>query len=65
MLIHWNNFFPRVYRLDRPCGGSSRNLSNSFFVAYIGWTSHGEAVGEISGASFLSRIQAGQAMWRQ
>jgi hypothetical protein len=32
---------------------------------FIGWRRHVDTVGEVSGATFSSRIKAGQAMWRQ
>jgi hypothetical protein len=50
------NFFRRVYSLDRPRGGVKEFSIATFFVAYIGWIGHVEAVGDIFGATFLSLI---------
>jgi hypothetical protein len=41
------------YCLDKTRGGSSGSLCSKYFFAYIGWTKHVEAIGDISGATFL------------
>jgi hypothetical protein len=54
----WSNIFRRVYRLDKPRGGNKRNLLSKFFVAYIDWRGHVEAVAEVSGDIYSSHILA-------
>jgi hypothetical protein len=48
-----SNFFSRVYCKDSPYGDSRKSLWSNLFFAYIGGTGHVEAVGEVSGATFL------------
>jgi hypothetical protein len=50
--------FGRVYTLDRPRENSTGGIWSKFFsrVHSAGWTVHLEAVGDVSGSNFFSRI---------